>query len=351
MAIISSLNNDFRGGTECLWTYKSILKAAGWTVLFSGSGSPIDCGSGLFLNGSYFVGDLPAWGVGNLPFYGCPAGIPAGIGTGASTSFGRPRSWFCIEDPNGRGWFFGSGIYVGNDGAFCVAYSPDGWVSHGNAAWDDGTSYGHPVSPTGREIVIVGWNLGWATNNFLLNVGGGFPVNSKFHCWADSTPYASGEYPFVMLNINGTNTTQDSLIQDPFRDSYDPLDPHPLAVIRATSLHAGINKWKAQGYVHYGLESEIWEDLFGGEWRDATGTLNPGSGGVGAVDGLERPLPIPYQSLSPDYHPGVSSLLRWNPGGSALHAYPDQALGEDWLYVQDVMINGWPNAVVPQPYP
>jgi len=350
MAIVAAVNNDYRGGTECLWRLKSVLKAAGWTVPFSGSGSDIDCGAGLILPGSYFGGDLPAWGVGNTRFWGCPGLGALGIGTAAGTSLGRPRSWFCIVDPNGRGWFFGRSKYENSDNGWCVAYSPDGWVSHGDAAWDDGTLYGHPVSPTGREQVIVGWNLGWEVDQFLLNTNAGFPVNSKFHCWADSAPSASGEYSLIMLNVYGTNQTQEFLAQDPFEDSYDPLNPHPLAVVRSRSLHGGLNKWFGQTYMHYGLESELWKVLWGSEWRDTGGFLTPGGGGTGA-DGKERPLPVPYLCELPNEHPGMSSMFWWNPNGSAVHAYPDQADGEDYLYVQDVMLYGWPNAVVPQSYP
>lgn len=334
MTLHRSLNQAQFGGNYFTWELKETCKAAGWTITRSGSGT-----GGVFDTSEVFDtgGKNPVTGSGAVD-----------VGPIGSAHWGRQWAWFVMQDPDGnREWLFqriGNNLDDNEDNEWTVVYSPAAGFTGGDPTTRATATDEHQIHSS-TSIFQEGWRQTLA------------------HFVADDTAIA-GEYGFFGLQLIGTNAFSAWCAQDVLVDNEgSPTNPHPL-MLHATDLPltrsnhgirpSGADMLRGWALLEAGLAGEQWGNVILPyvQARTSGPVVYPGGAGTSPWDGKERPMVIPVHAvpLAKGGYLGTSTWLRWK--GVATRNYPDQATTPDpFVYMNDMLVNGWDPAITPASIP
>jgi len=337
MALHRNLNQPGYSYNHLTWYIQTELLAAGWIVAASGSGT-----GGLYSA----AGDVFDRG-GKNPVQGSDV-TDIGVGIGQE-HWGNTLCWAIMEYPTAA--TKKRQLLMYRDGLFGTA-SDRNWRFY----------YSHNGDFTRNPTNVPSANVfPTCANGYLIRDATMFNVDASIiHVVANDVPI-NGEYGFWGLRVVSANAFGGMIFFDPLHSNEGALAPHPLAVAgsegnlslagiiatRGTTVNA---KWVADA----GLPSEEWNTmvyptLYG---RQSGPSVYPGSAGVSPWDGKSRPMIIPCHGLPlgpKGGYVGVSTWFSWKAVG--LRDYPDQADGEDYLYMGDLLLYGWDNTVIPTAVP
>jgi hypothetical protein len=204
MARFFSVNNSSSNGTLCMFTFKELLKTAGWVVKASGDG---------------------------LAAYSATSDVvtTATPGAGGLNHLG----WCRLQSPEGAG---SREIVFQRTNAVNYWW----WVKYSRRAGFTGGSPNATTTPTATDQRNLA-NISSSSGDFFNNSD---TVPMRFHCMADSTaPYGFYTYAYSV----GAGVLLHLLVMDPcIPGSFDPLDTDP--VIFTFAYTAGHFATIATGY-------------------------------------------------------------------------------------------------------
>lgn len=336
MTLHRNLNQIGWGYNHLTWYVQKQLLAAGWIVAASGSGT-----GGLYSA----AGDVFDRG-GKNPVRGDDV-TDIGVGIGQE-HWGNTLCWVVMEYPTAA--TKKRQLLMYRDGAF-------GTVN--DRAWR--FYYSHAGDFTRTPTNVPSANVfPTCANGYLIRDSNMWDTDgSIIHVVANDVAI-NGEYGFWGLRVVSPNVFGGMIFFDPLQANEGALALHPLVVAGSESNLTSVSvlgsrgaaasanpKWVADA----GLVSEEFHTAIY-PYLDGFTTVYPGAAGVSPWDGKERPMIIPVHGrpLGPKGgYIGISSWFSWKAVGT--RNYPDQADGEDYLYMGDLMLYGWDNTVIPTAVP
>ena len=316
MAIHRRLNYSGSGLNSLLWETKEVLKAAGWTVISSGSGT----------GGIYDTADV-FHPVDNPYFNGTQTAI--GVGSGLE-HFGYNNCWFAMADPavGGRQLCF---VHA-NGGGY---YDPYWWIGLSESdGFLGGSASVAAVATDERTVSAQGTRAAPGVN------GEDWTVPIRIHVAADDTASPNGEYGFLALSMYNPNVVGTIIMLDDFRDG-PATDPVSFALMHYKSTTTLFNAWCLN--INTYCRSKIDEGGAGEAFLPinyALSTVRSAQyyttlGRQSLYDAIERPLPLPVVEFTLGGFLGFSRWFR-QPGVS--RGYPNTGDGQTLLYVGNLII-------------
>ena len=302
MTIHRNINVSGLGGNYTTWTLIKTLLAAGWTCQGSSSGT-----------GGIYSATQNVFSPSINPVVGSSV-TDIGIGVG-SEHWGNANCWICLRDPGARHEYVikrHSSYGTSSDHGWAIGYSPGALFTGGGLTT--------PPTATDQQTPSTLSAYPTVTNN--LHVAGG--TANLVHCAADDTPSDAGEYGWILIELQATNSVKTVAMHD---------DVFNLG----TNPHANVVVYKVTGLSESALESAPPYTFgktysFEGTWDDVTGrsidSLFPSSGGIDPYDSKERGFVIPWKNNTRNRYAGMSRWLRWS---GVNHNYP--AISDDLLHV------------------
>jgi len=329
MALHRIQNMFTRGGNQASWWLIKTLIDAGWTVPMSGSGN-----GGIWASSNvYDMAQVPQYS----------PNVPAnGIGVG-SEPWGKGNCWIVLEDPGGnRQYIFRrdpieTATY---DDEWHWGYSYGGRFGEGETP---GTDWDENTEPTAPDIA----NLGGSPTS-ETGIWQDANAYGLVFVLADDVPSSEGEYGFIQITIEPTNSSFGCVMVDPLVNA--PVGhPHPLTMGYAwdrTSITFTV------GDLNQNWHMRTWTRL--GEGLEAWATINytapysagykiPQYGGIGA-DGKERAIASIVGFENNEGYMGISRWLKW---ASVVREYPRSANGYRDLFVDQAIFEDMLDGVTP----
>lgn len=315
MTIHRNLNVNGLGGNYVHWWIIKTLKAAGWTVKASGSGT-----GGVYSSSSdvFDPSDNPKTE---------SAATSIGVGVGQE-HFGNSACWLRIEDPDGNREL----LFVRSSTASDAA-DDEWWIGYSAAAgFTGGTpAAATPPSATDEESVSDAGTKGTPASQH--QTGGS---QNLIHVAADDSASPAGEYGFVCVELIATNTTKSITMLDDIRNAATG-DPHALVLLHDSLVLTEANMYTAdmmgKTIFDYG-GTPSWANTTGGVPR--VGSLFYGDkAGVSLYDSKERPFPLPLIGYTIGGYLGTS---RWLRVPAQKRGYPNTGDSKTLLYLNDGMI-------------
>jgi hypothetical protein len=304
MTIQRALNVDGDGGNWVVFYIKEVLKAAGWTVTRSGSGT-----GGVFDTSDVFL--LPAKGGSQV----------VGVGIGSET-LGNQNCWLVLEDPGGNRQI----IFV-RDGTLGDSYDDEWYMGYSPGGLFIGGSAAGAATATDEEQVSAAGSKG--SPSPVYQPGGSA---NKIHIAADDVASPEGEYGFICVEVRATNTIQSLTGLDDRRDNatgdtaanilfqeVGPLSAGDLLFGKCMCDPLGAPSWQITSMSRVVVNNQNYQ-------------LN---GRVSEIDSKERPLPVWWVQGSVYGYRGSS---RWFKYPAIARDYPNTGEVKTLLYLDDYQI-------------
>jgi len=313
-----NLNKTGFGGNHCMWWLKETLKAAGWTVKASGSGT----------NGVYATSDVFGSVVvgSSIVYPGDPHPPPANVGIGVGLeALGGPKCWFVMQDPDGNREILFTRYNSKNSNV-------DGywWGGYSRAAGFTGGSADTFPSATDEAT----FNVSGTKDNPQSVFAAGTTANVT-HVAADDTPSPAGEYGFFIGEVINPNNL----------NGWGKLDDlRQVATGEASPLALFLGNIALTPSVLALADGFTWADVGGGAESFLRTQLDfpyggsqyfPLHGKVNLYDGKERAIPAIAVEKTVAGYLGVS---RWVFAPGVPRAYPNTGDSYNYLYLDEVLI-------------